>query len=167
MSIKIEELQSILIEAGIPAEKRSEAIKLAQEVEAEKKAEREEGKAPKSKTKYVVLIRGDEALKVATSGGAWLVKMPDEADTSKTLDILTSAAARQNDAKGSKPSGGRGRPSKNAGPITSWVELFDRVKAKFLKTICSESHNGRVLKVVTKEAVEIQVITSEDVSFSK
>src|SRR4051812_17269044 len=59
--------------------------------------------APKVKTRYQVLIRGDASLKPLVAGGAWVVTTPDDT-TSDTyrgeglLARLTKAAKTQNEA---------------------------------------------------------------------
>ena len=165
MSLKIDELQAILIEAGVEDAKRSQVLKLAREAEEEAKADREAEKEGENKNKYryVVLIRGDEETKKQVAGGAWLAQVVEDSDGTNLQKDLVASAARQNDLLSSraKKSGGRGRKSK-ASAIQSWVELFNWLKPKVLNEVTNKG-----VKVKTKTPVEVQVLVDQDVPFSK
>jgi hypothetical protein len=159
----IEDVQEVCREAGFTVEQVSKAVKIAREIQEAKKAERESS-SPKSKNRFVVLVRGDEALKTALAGGAWVVQVADEADSALIQPSLIAAAARQNDGKAAKTSN-RGRKAKG-GRIGSWAELFSWAKTKFTKQVGAEQ--DRVLvKIKNKEPAEVQVIITEDVPFSE
>ena len=165
MAIKLEELQEILTQAGIDAGKRTIAMHLAKEMEAAKKAEKEEekdGEGNGGKYKNVVFIRGDESLKRLVEGGAWIAQELEDAPEGSfsITDGLIAAAARQNEALNA-PKSGRGRKSKGS-QIVSWFNLFAWLKPKILNEVTRKG-----MKIKTKQPVEVRVLTTEDVPFAK
>lgn len=70
-------------------EKVAEAQKALQKLEEDKKEERSENKAPKTKNQFVILLDSS-----ATTGH--VVQIPDGEDPSTTIDRLKRAAKKQN-----------------------------------------------------------------------
>jgi hypothetical protein len=154
MPIKIEELQSLLIEAGIKdVAQRSAVIKAAQELENEKKLEREENKdGPKAKNRHVFFVRKDEKGNYSEAG--WVAKIPQDSDSNTLLSRIQTAAAKQNDG-GNKS--GRGRKSK-AGKISKYSEFFTHSKRKFTKEAGIQP---------LKDLIEVIILPTEEIDFSK
>ena len=162
MSLRVEELQNILIEAGIEADKRNVVLKLAREAEEEAKASKEaEGDENKNKYRFVVLVRGDEETQKRVAGGAWLTQIVEDDDGTSLQRGLISAAARQNELANRPKKGKQGRKAKG-GIIKSWVELFNWLKPKTLNEVTNKG-----VKIKSKMPVEVQVLETEDVPFEK
>jgi hypothetical protein len=146
MAIKIDELSDILIQAGIadPA-LRSKVIKEAEALEKDKRIEAEENKAPKAKSKFVIFVRGDEALKKSVQAG-WITKIPENSDTSDILQRIQKAGAMQNKAS-----------KRQKTKVINYLDFFGFCKRKFTKQVN--------IQPVTKEAVEVVVLTTEEIPY--
>ena len=147
MAIKIEDLQSLLISAGIkdPAQ-RSAVIKAAQELEADAKSEREADKGPKQKNKFAIVVRGDAKLKEVLQAG-WVVKAPESSDNSTIHERIVNAARAQND-------GSKAKKMK----LFKYSEFFMFGKRKFSKNYD--------VQVMNREPVEVIVLETEDIKFN-
>lgn len=154
MSIKIEELQDVLLAAGVKDQAlRTAILKEAQELEDAKKQEKEDNKdGPKAKNKHVFFVRKDELGNFSEAG--FLAKVPSDSDNSTLLTRIQTAAARENDAK-SGGGGKRGRKSK-FGKIEKYSEFFAHSKRKFNK-----EQNVQPLK----ELVEVVILPTEEIKF--
>lgn len=139
-----DELQEILIQAGLSVEQRSKVVKIAKELEAAKKEEKEEGAVDKKKNKFTIFLRGDKDLAEKVAAG-WIVKSPQDVDDNEASERLIRAARYQNDASKRK---------KN--PIRTWFDLFRHLKSKHTKTIETN------VSVTTKEAVRVIVLEDEN-----
>lgn len=143
MAIKIDDLQEVLIQNGIEPEKRSAIIKDLKEAELAEKEEAE--KAPRQKSKYTILIRGDaELAKVVQQG--WIVQTPEEQDDSTLVDRLKIATARHNQ-----------NLKKKKWNVELWRDVFAYIKSKTTK---DPEVN---VKIKTKEPVRIIVLETEKV----
>lgn len=165
LKIEIEELQAILIEAGLDQTQRAKIIKLANDEAEAKKAEKEaekEEEGTKGKYRFVVLIRGSEEVKKVLEGaGCFLAQVLEENDGTKLQTDLITSAARQNEKLSARKPNSKGRKSKGS-KINSWVELFNWLKPKVLNEVTNKS-----VKIKSKVPVEIQVLEHEDIQFSK
>jgi hypothetical protein len=95
MAINIDDIQEVLIQNGIEPEKRSAIIKDIKEAADAEKEDKE--KAPRQKSKFTVLVRGDaELAKVIEQ--AWIVQTPEEQDDSTLVDRLKIATAKHNNS---------------------------------------------------------------------
>lgn len=143
MAINIDDIQEVLIQNGIEPEKRSAIIKdIKDAVEAEKE---EKEKAPRQKSKFTVLIRGDaELAKVVQQ--AWVVQTPDEQDDSTLVDRLKIATARHN-----------GNLKKKKWAVELWRDVFAYIKSKTTK---DPEVN---VKIKTKEPARVIVLETEKV----
>lgn len=133
--------------------------KIARDLQAIKR-EVEQNKPDKSEKtgkerKFVVFLRGDEALKKAISGqGAWILNCPDD-ETSNTysadglVERLKKAARYSND----NPPKTRRKPFS----IKTFVQLFEYLKPRSIKD--SESD----FKIKTKLPVELIVLDKESI----
>ena len=94
--IEIDELQNLLIQAGVDQKTRSTIIRDAEELAAEKKLEKSEEKTPKGKNEFVIIIRSDneEVEKLVQSG--WVLQVPDGTADATVIDRLAKAAKEQN-----------------------------------------------------------------------
>ena len=86
-----EDLNEILIQAGLSVENRSKVIKLAKELEEAKKEEKGDEKVSKGKNTFTILIRGDKEIADKVAAG-WIVKHPLEQDAGETAERLIRAA---------------------------------------------------------------------------
>ena len=143
MSINIsEDLQAILIEAGLPVELRSKVVKVALEYEDAKKEEKDEEGKPKSKNKFTVLIRGDKSI-VELVQQAWIVQTKEDQDDSTLIDRLRIATARHNSAA-----------KKQKWHIELWRDAFAFLKSKTTK--------DPEVAVAIKTKVPVRVLVLED-----
>jgi 2-iminoacetate synthase ThiH len=93
-NINIEELQAILIEAGLDSKTRSTVLKTAEELVQEKKAEKEETKLPKQKKQFVVVVKTTADLKgheIVSS----VFQMSESEDANTLVERLQKAAKIQ------------------------------------------------------------------------
>jgi hypothetical protein len=148
MAIKIEDLQTILIESGIKdSALRSTIIKAAQALEEEVKADKEAQKGPKAKNKFTVLIRANADQKeILENTEAFLIKSPEEVDDNDILTRMKNASLEQN-------RNGKQRKTK----ITTWAEWFRNIKGKHRKP--------HQVQNVGKSPVRVIVLESEDIKF--
>ncbi len=157
MSLPIDEIVQILRDGGHITDSKALQAAAKDLIAAEKELKETKETAPKTKTRLVVLARGDAAMQAALSGGAWVVSVPDDDSTStyssaSLLSRLRTAAAQHNDAP--KARRGKGRVK-----VVTWSDLFRNLKAKTLKT--SGSNVGIKAKGTPSEVV---VLTSENVA---
>jgi hypothetical protein len=130
-------------------------LKVQRELAAEKEAAKE-GATNRNKNRFVVLLRGDAALKAAVAGGAFIMAVPDDETLVETysgvglLQRFCKAIAHQNDAP-------KGRRGKARTKIRTYVEAFRWLKPKAVKE--TES----AFKIKTAEAVEVIVLEKEEV----
>ena len=125
MSIAIDELMDLLFEAELDTEKREKVLKLAKELEEEKKAERIENKLPKPKHQLVTVLKiphntPHEAI-MEDNTVAHIFQIPEDSDPDELIPNILQAAAAHNEITKKK---------KNR------VESFDdvtHIKRKFLK----------------------------------
>ena len=141
--LKIEELQEILVQSGVDLVLRSKIIKEAEELEAEKKADRGSDSTPKSKNKFVIVVRGDDNLAKELQSG-WVVSVAENDDVSTLVERFGKAARAQNDAQ-----------KRRKRFIQNWDEFFQSLKRKFSK---AENFQPK-----TKEIVQVIVLTSDKV----
>ena len=151
MAIKIDELNDILLTAGVKDQAlRSAIIKTAEELEQDKKADKDE--APKKgKSKHVIFIRKDENGKYAEAG--CLAKVPQDSDNNTLLSRIQTAAAQHNEGGGKKSN--RGRKSK-VGKIVSYLDFFSFCKRKFTKPVDIQP---------VKDLCEVIVLEDENIKF--
>ena len=154
MPIKIEELTDVLLAAGVKDQSlRTAILKEAQELENQKKAEREEDKidGPKAKNKHVFFVRKDEKGNYSEAG--FCAKVPQDSDNNTLLERIQKASAMQND----KPKSKRGRKGKG-GKIEKYYDFFHGIKREYSKSVSIAP---------LKELVEIIILPSEEIDFSK
>lgn len=145
MSIKIEDLQTILIESSVSVEKRSEIIKNAEEFERIAKEENES--APRVKQKFTVIVRGDEDLAEKVQQ-AWIVRTPEDVDDNTVINRLTTAAVRHNE-----------NVKKARHKVSLWRDMFNYVKRRTTK------EQDIQVDIKTKEPVRVLVLPTEEVQF--
>lgn len=120
MSIKLEELQMLLDDVDLEPNIRRNILKSAEQLEEEKKQEREENKVPKPKNQFVVVVKTSVAIEDGDIV-AHVFQTPEDADPDNLLSTLVSATTDHNLAQKRK---------KNV------IEDFDdvgKIKRKFLK----------------------------------
>jgi hypothetical protein len=125
MAIQIDELADLLFEAELETEQRNKIIQLVKELEAEKKAEREENKLPKAKHQLVAVLKiphmtPHEAIQIENMV-THIFQIPEDADPNELIPNLVQCAADHNEVT---------KKRKNR------VESFDdvtHIKRKFLK----------------------------------
>lgn len=140
MSLKIEEISEILIQAGLDSSVRSKILKEAQTLEEEKKTEKQDNKEPKQKNKLIIFIRGDKDLAAKVQSG-WVVKTAESDDTN-TLESRIKIAAKEQNANGRKKS-----------IVNTFAETFQYLKRKFSK--------AHAFQPMTKTCVEVVVLQNE------
>lgn len=155
MSLPIDDVLSILRDHIVD---QTSLKAIAQDlIEAEKEVKESKSTAPKGKTRLVAFVRGDEALKSAVAGGAFVASVPDD-DTTATysgdalVERIRKAAVAHNDKPRKK---GRGRTRSK---IETWTDAFRCLKSKALK------ESGSKISIKQKgENVEVVVLTTEKV----
>jgi hypothetical protein len=155
LNINIEEVESVLLEKHFDPVKVAEVIKeleeIAEEVAAEKEKEAAEipdedglpadigaGDLPKTKWEYVILLNDKEGYLKDKEIAGWVVQQEENADAGLVLQKLRDAAKDQNE---------RAKRKKNT--ITTLEDLFDGLKAKFLKS--------KNIKIKTKDLTRVIV----------
>ncbi len=130
-------------------------VKDLEQAAREAAADRAKDKAPKTKNRFVVLLRSDdEAVARAVQTGGFIVTVPD--DTTDTyhgdalLQRLAKAVAHHNETPG------RGRGKRNHRAIKTFVEAMERLKAKSLAATDSPK-----VRIKTRLPVEIVVVRKE------
>jgi hypothetical protein len=143
MAINIDDIQEVLIQNGIGPEKSSAIIKDIKEAADAEKEDKE--KAPRQKSKFTVLVRGDaELAKVIQQ--AWIVQTPEEQDDSTLVDRLKIATAKHNNSL-----------KKKKWAVELWRDVFAYIKSKTTK---EQEVN---VKIKTKEPVRVIVLETEKV----
>lgn len=118
----------------------------AEQLEADKKAEREDSKGPKAKNKLTVFIRcAPENEKLFRASAAFILKSPEETPDENLTDLIKESALTQN------------RTAKKKGKIFTWADWFAYIKGK----------NRKEQKIVntTKSPVQIIPLTEENIKF--
>lgn len=148
MSIKIDELQDILLAAGVKDQAlRSAILKEAQALEDEKKEEKSDSKGPKAKNKFTVFIRcSPEHEKLFRDSAAFILKSPEEVPDENLTGLIKESAITQN------------RLAKKKGKIYSFADWFAFVKGKNRK-------EQRIVNT-TKSPVQIIPLTEENINFN-
>ncbi len=133
MSLLIEDILAILRDGNYLTDSTTLQAVAKDLIQAEKEvAATKETAGPAAKTRLTVLIRGDAALRAAVAGGAWIVSVPDDTESTQSytanylIDRLRKAVAEHNDA----PKARRGRAKR---VIKTWFEAFTTLKAKTIK----------------------------------
>jgi hypothetical protein len=148
MALSKDELQEAMIQAGIPLDLRSKAMKVAEEIEADKQAEKDPNKK-KNKNKFTIVVRTDDpAVKDAIASG-WIVQTPEDQPNQELITRMTIAAARTNEAAKSKKK-----------KIFTWTDFFQYIKPKNTKD------EDILVKIKTKDAVEIVFLEKSEIQFS-
>jgi len=140
--IEIEELNTLLTQAGVDQKTRSVILKEAQELAAERALEKKDN-GPKSKNEFAILIRGDSDLASKVQQG-WVIVVPEGTSDDTVISRCKSAAKEHNN-----------NSKRKKGIISVWRDFFLYTKRKFTK-----SNN---VQVKTKEAVRVFVLDSESV----
>ena len=141
MSLSKQEVNDILLNVGLDATARSKVIKEIEELEKEKKEERLDSAAPKSKKQFVVVIRGDAALKDKVQQ-AWVIQRKEDADNSTLVKTIAKVGKEFN----------LGQKRKKR-MVNAFREVFQYVKRSFWK---SED-----ILVKTKEPCQVVFIDEE------
>jgi len=151
--LPIDEIMAKIHENVKDAETKKNLIEDIKKIQAELEADKEEARddAPKAKNKHVFFVRKDE--KGNYSEGGFLAKCPVGSDNNTLLSRIQTAAAQQND----KPKGKRGRKGKG-GKIEKYYDFFYGAKREFTKAVNIQP---------VKELVEIVILPSEEIDFSK
>lgn len=145
MSAKIEEVIICATQAGISADKIAILRKELEELEAEKRAERDANKDSKSKNKYTILVRGPKELEAMVQQG-WIVKTALDQDDGELVDRIKRGATRHNNAQKRRKS-----------IISTFRDFFLLVKRKWTK------EQDVAVQVVTREPVRVIVLEEEKI----
>ena len=141
MKVSLENVESILLERKIEPPKVQEILRDLKQAAEEEAAEKETSDGPKPKWEHVVVLNDPEG-KIKEDFTAWVVTQQEGQDTGLVIGKLQDAAKIQNEAAKRK---------KNV--ISSFGELFDSLKSKFLKE--------KGLKIKTKEPVRVLVVNGK------
>ena len=150
MAISIEELNDVLLQAGVKDQKtRDDILREAKELEAAKQAEKEADKNnPKKKKKLNIFVRCDDPTLIGTVAAGWVVESPTDVPVEQLKERIQRQAARQNEN------------SKKKGKVFKWSEWFQYGKTKFTK------EEDCLVRTKTKEAVEIVYLEKEEIPFT-
>jgi len=142
MNVNIEEVESVLLEKKIEPNKVNEIIRALEEIaqEVATEAAKEEGEQlgedglpvdagadalPKIKWETVIVLNDKEGFLKDKEIAGWVVQQEENADANLILSKLVDAAKTQNTS---------GKRKKSKGIIGNFVELFESLKAKSLKS---------------------------------
>lgn len=139
MALKLEELNEVLTEAGLDLPTRQKALAVARKHEEEKKEDREASSEPKSKNKFVVVMRKD-------SEQAWVLQMKEDADENTLIKQMTEASRDSN----------RNQKRKKRF-VNTWRDMF-----LYLKRAYSKQYG---FQPKTKEACRVILLPAEDIKF--
>jgi len=144
MSLKLDEIQDALTQAGLDINARKKAISIMEQMEKEKKEDRADNSAPKSKKQYVICLRGPASLKDSVSAG-YIVQVSDTYDIQGRLtsDMVDASKEHNQNTK------------KKANFVNTWLSFFAKIKRGCVKS--------KGIAVKTKEAVQVVFLESEDV----
>lgn len=141
--IEIDELQNILIQAGVDQKTRSVIVKEAQELISEKQQDAADNKEPKAKNQYVVVVKTDADLTGKTIVST-IIQIPESDDPNKVIDKIKDAAREQNRSAKRKKSF-----------VANFTDGLRYIKRKYLK------NQGVHLK--SKDWVQTIVLTDEGI----
>ena len=141
MSLSKQEVNDILLNVGLDATARSKVLKEIEELEKEKKEERLDSAAPKSKKQFVVVIRGDASLKDKIQQ-AWVVQRKEDADNTSLVKAIAKVGKEFN----------LGQKRKKR-MVNAFREVFQYVKRSFWK--------AEDILVKTKEPCQVVFIEEE------
>jgi hypothetical protein len=150
MSLTIDELNDVLLQAGVQdAKLRSSILKEARALEEDKKAEKDPS-GKKSKYNYTIVVRSDNpAIKDALENTeAFIAKTAEEVDQGTILERMKVGAIEQN------------RNCKKKGKIFTVADYFGFIKSKNHKI------EGAGVKNVSKQPVRIIVAEKAEIDFS-
>ena len=151
MKIELEKIKTVMVENGVD-EEIIEAIMKQLEAEAAEEVQPEVADdqptnedltdnsedLPKVKYEYVIILNDKEGYLKDKEIAGWVVQQEENADAGLVLQKLKDAAKDQNE---------KAKKKKNA--ITSLEDLFDGLKAKFLKS--------KYIKIKTKDLTRVIV----------
>jgi hypothetical protein len=151
--LEFEEVMMVINQNVKDPETKKSLLADLRQLEADKQAEKEEAKedGPKAKNKHVFFVRKASDGTYADAG--FLIKTPQESDTSTLLQRIQQSAAQQNN----KPKSGRGRKSKG-GKIEKYYDYFHGIKREYSKAVSISP---------MKELVQVVVLESDEIDFSK
>ncbi len=141
MALNIDEIISALRDEKIDPKILVAVETKLEKIEQDKKADR--SSTPKGKNEFVIMVRGDAALKKILQQG-WVVQVKKGSDIQNLPIALQAAAKDNNDSQ-----------KKKKAPVKTWRELFQYCKRPFLK--------NRDILVKTKEPVQVVVLLNEGV----
>lgn len=132
-------------------------LKAQREIAAEKEAAKEENASGRNKNRFVVMIRGDAALKAQVAGGAFIIAVPDGED--QDVQTYSGDQLLQRFYKGVRVynEAPRGKRGKARTKVESIVDAFRLVKAKVWK----DAETG--IKVKTASPVEVIVLEHQSI----
>lgn len=133
MKIDIENVESILIQRKIDPTKVQEILRDLKVALEEEKEEKD--KTPKQKWEYIIVLSDPQGELKGKELVGWVVQQKEGEVARNIIPNLQSAAGVVNSAA-----------SKKKHTITSVVDMFKHIKAKFLKD---------TLKIKTKDAVQV------------
>jgi len=150
MSLTIDELNDVLLQAGVKDNNlRSTILKEARALEEDKKAEKEPA-GKKSKYNYTIIVRSDNpAIKdTLENTEAFIAKTAEEVDQGTVLERMKVGALEQN------------RSVRKRGKIHTIADYFGFIKSKNHKV------EGAGVKNVSKQPVRIVVAEKAEFDFS-
>lgn len=144
MKVDLENVEAILLERKVEPVKVQEIIKDLTQAAAEEKEERQAEAGPKQKWEHIIVLNDPEGKLTSMKDDfmGWVVQQRDGQDSGLVLSKLTDAAKNQNESAKRK---------KNK--ITSLIELFEGLKAKFTKE--------KGVRIKTKELVRVLVVNGK------
>ncbi len=142
MAVKIPTVISILRDQKIDPKILTEIETKLEAVEADSKEER--GSAgPKAKNEFVIVVRGDAALKKILQQG-WVLNVKEGFDIQTLPEVMKSIAADNNAGQ-----------KRKINPLKKWAEFFQHCKRRWLKV--------KDVHIKTKEPVQIVVLNDEEI----
>lgn len=137
--INMEIVDSVLAAQGLSNEQITNAINEMIRLQQEAKQQEDGEKGPKVKQKHIIVMTGLPEDFNPAIASAWIVKIPEEQESSEVLDNLVMAANAYNDSIAD---------TKPKLKVRNLAETIEFVPSKFFKTTTQSSR-------VTKEPVDV------------
>lgn len=150
MSLDLDSVLDVLRSHDLPSPTLQAIAKdlIAAERQTKEEAAAESAANPKVKTKMVVFVRGNAALRDLVAGGAWVLRVRED-DQTTTIQSRVKAVAKLYNERLTRHRSSR--------VIRTWARALEWAKGKVVKDAQG------AYTVLTRQPVEVQVVEREEV----
>lgn len=139
MKIAIDEVEGVLLQQKVDPSKVNQIVKDLEKIVEELTEERKANAGERQKWEYVIVLNDKEGVLKGKEIAGWVVQQHEGEDAGTVVARLESGAKAQSEAAKRK---------KNA--LTTLVEIFEGLKAKFLKE--------KKVRIKTKELTRVLIV---------